>query len=85
MNMDLGNWFYRGNILPLHIQDIKEDKDYMIIISKYLLLSFFSLFLIFQVLAIIVFNKSYIYIFFIILCYFSLYYLCIRLCKVKYI
>lgn len=77
--------FYDYNLLPLYKQDIQEPIDYASILPKLFLSILFGLFLIFQILAIIVFEKSYILILFIIFCYTLIYYLCLKLCKCKYI
>jgi hypothetical protein len=70
------DYFKRSNVLPLYIQDIKKDIDYSDIIPKYLLIFSFILCFIFQILAIIVFQKSYIYIVFISVNYIVMFKIC---------
>jgi len=77
--------FYDYNLLPLYKQDIQEPIDYHSLLPKLFLSILFGLFLLFQILAIIVFQKSYIFILFILVCYTLIYYLCLKLCKCKYI
>ena len=79
------DYFKRNNVLPLYIQDIKKEIDYSDILPKYLLVVSFILCFIFQVLAIIVFQKSYIYIVFIMICYGCLYWICSSSVKHKHI
>jgi hypothetical protein len=70
------DFFKRNNVLPLYIQDIKKDIDYSDILPKYLLIVGFILCFIFQVLAIIVFQKSCIYIVFIMANYIVMFNVC---------
>jgi hypothetical protein len=77
--------FYDYNLLPLYKQDIQEPIDYSAIMHKLFLSILFGLFLLFQTLAIIIFQKSFIYILFILVGYSFIYYLCLKLCKCKYI
>jgi hypothetical protein len=79
------DYFKRNNVLPLYIQDIKKEIDYSNILPKYLLVLSFILCFIFQVLAIIVFQKSYIYILLITLFYGLLYCVCFNPFKLKHI
>jgi len=79
------DFFTQKNVLPLYIQDIKKEIDYSTMIPIYLLYLSFIFSFIFQVLAIIVFKKSYIYIVFILICYIILYKICISFYKIKYV
>jgi hypothetical protein len=83
--MSFLDYFKRNNVLPLYIQDIKKEIDYSDILPKYLLIVGFILCFIFQVLAIIVFKKSYIYIVFIMICYACLYWISFNSGKHKHI